>query len=139
MNTKNLFSAEAQMPGMAEDQRTNSVGTFGTSRVLWTTEDIEHKVKQNTVVIFTRGTLNSPRCGLSDALMNAVEDYGRPYELVDVSKERSIIPALKAYAGSNHLPLVFIEGELVSSWETQMNLIETGDLRAQIEKAFVKR
>lgn len=130
MNTKNLLSAE--------DQSSNCVGTFGTSRVLWTTEDIERKVKKNTLVIFTRGTLNSPRCGLSDALMHAVEDYGRPYELVDVSKERSIVPALKAYAGSNHLPLVFIDGELVSSWDTQSSMIENGDLRAQIEKAFIK-
>ncbi|MCB0322391.1 MAG: hypothetical protein KDD69_02425 [Bdellovibrionales bacterium] len=106
------------------------------NRVHWTTDDIQRKVEQNTVVVFAKGTPDNPRCGLSEEVMAAVAASGHPYEVVDVSQERSILPALKAYAGEKRLPLVYVCGTLVSSWDEQSAMLRSGALQERIELAF---
>lgn len=135
MNTKPApqFDTDFPIPDASADCVTSS---FGVSRVLWTKEDVQKKVAQNKIVVFAKGKLDAPRCGLSDEMVSAIEACGKPYEVIDVSEERSILPALKAFVGSRYLPLVFIDGELVSSWENQAAMLKTGELKAQIEKAY---
>jgi monothiol glutaredoxin len=147
MAMKNSSTAEQLNPlsqseplGLAvsrDTQYSNFSCATGAPRVLWTTDDIQRKVEGSKVVVFAKGTLETPLCGLSEEVVSAVDACGRPYELVDVCEERSIIPALKAYAGSRYLPLVFVNGQLVSSWETQSSMLKTGELKDQIEKAFL--
>ncbi len=156
MNTKNALRAEPEFPsestasdsqsspgipvsrGIPVSKGISASGNYTIPRVLWTTEDIARKVQESKVVVFAKGTRDCPRCGFSEELMSAVEAFGMPYQVVDVSQERSIVPALKAYAGSNYLPLVFVNGKLASTWQTQSDVLQSGELRSQIERAFTK-
>lgn len=104
----------------------------------WTTEDVRSRVEKSKVVVFAKGTKEHPLCGFSELVFSAIERSGRPYELVDVSKNRSIVPALKAYSGSPYVPLVFVNGELVSSSETLSRMVSSGELNRRVEAAFGK-
>ena len=114
----------------------NSTLLSVTQRSLWTTDDIRHKVEQSKIVVFAKGTSEKPGCGYSERLISAVEKCGRPYEVVNVYEDRSIIPALTAYAGHQSLPLVYANGSLVSSSDTQERLMNSGELTTKLEDAF---
>lgn len=114
-----------------------SVSSPFSKRIYWTVEDIKAKISAVPVVVFTKGTANHPRCGFSERLVSVVEKCGKPYEVVDASEERSIGAALKAFSGRDYtLPLVYVNGALVSTLETQERMLETGALKDRIERAF---
>jgi monothiol glutaredoxin len=103
---------------------------------VWTTDDVRNKVEQAKVVVFLKGTADQPRCGFSERVVSAMEKCGRPFEVINVYEDRSIIPALTAYAGRQCLPLVYINGKLESSSETQERQLDSGELSAKVEAAF---
>ena len=106
-------------------------------RVLWTTEDIKRVIESHTIVVFSKGKVGAARCGFSEQILAELDLCGKPYELIDITEDRSIAPALRAYAGLQYLPLVFVNSELVSTVQNQEELLSTGALKSQIEKAFV--
>lgn len=82
-----------------------------------------------------KGTPDAPRCGFSERVVSVMERCGRPYEVINVYEDRSIIPALTAFAGRQCLPLVYINGKLESSSETQEQF-DTGEFKAKVDAAF---
>ncbi len=105
-------------------------------RTTWTTDDIHSRIQQSKVVVFAKGSDDAPRCGFTERVLNAIKQSGRPFEVVDVYEDRSVIPALKAYSGEHHLPLVYVDGELVSNSDTQEHMLVSGELQGKLEAAF---
>ena len=102
----------------------------------WTTEDVRERVSGSKIVVFSKGTYHNPRCGFSKQALHAVDDCGKPYDVVDVSGDRSIIAALRTYAGACGIPLVFVDGDLVSTPENLQQVVNSGRLRRAVNKAF---
>jgi len=106
------------------------------SRSTWTTDDIRSKIERSRVVVFAKGTEDCPRCGFTERVLGAVRDLGKPYELVDVVEDRSVVPALKAFSGELQLPVVYVDGNLISFSENQERLLDADALRSKLESAF---
>ena len=102
----------------------------------WTTEDVREKVCGSKIVVFSKGTQTNPRCGFSKKALNAIDDCGKPYDVVDVSNDRSIIAALRTYSGACCLPLVFVDGDLVSTSDNLQQVVDSGKLQQAVDKAF---
>lgn len=113
-----------------------SIESGHTPRSTWTTEDIRNKIETSKVVVFAKGNDDAPRCGFTERVLTAIRESGRPYEVIDVLEDRSVIPALKAYSGEYHLPVVYVDGVLMCSSDTQEQLLESGALHAKLEEAF---
>ncbi len=113
----------------------NTVTSSQAIRVPWTTEDVEKCIKDSPVVVFSKGTPDNPRCGFSERVLAVLENTGIPYNLVDVSEDRGVMPALTAYAGRQYLPLVFVKGSLVTSSEKLVMMIESGALVNHLQAA----
>lgn len=113
-----------------------SVAAHSSTRTYWTTDDIRQKIEKSKVVVFSKGTPDHPRCGFSERALAAIEHCGRPYEVVDVCTDSSIIAALRNVAGRKALPLIYVEGALVSSSENLQRSIESGELETKINAAF---
>ena len=79
----------------------------------WTTDDVRNAVSSARVVVFSKGSPSNPKCGFSKRTLSVVEGCGGPFEVVDVTENKSIRAALAVYAGERSLPLVFVDGELV--------------------------
>lgn len=115
----------------------HSVSSPTSSRTVWTVEDIASKIGNSKVVVFAKGSCSEPRCGFSEKVMDELSAIGRPFEVVDVDEERSVIAALNAFVGcKNCLPLLYVDGNLVCSSDNQTAMLASGELRMQIEKAF---
>ena len=105
-------------------------------RTTWTTDDVRTRIEKSKVVVFAKGDDGSPRCGFTERVLNAIKQSGRPFEVINVYEDRSVIPALKAYSGEHHLPLVYVDGELVSNSDTQERMLDSGELQAILDAAF---
>lgn len=113
-----------------------SVLTPSSNRNHWTVEDIRKTIEQTTVVVFAKGTEDHPRCGFSEMVFSAIRRTGRPFQVVDVSEERSIVPALRKYSGNSHLPHIYVNGSLVTSSDTLESVLESGELDEKLDEAF---
>ncbi len=106
------------------------------SRVFWTKDDIRNKIEKSKVVVFAKGNQEHPRCGFSERVFKTITDCGKPYEVVDVCEDKSIVPALRAFAGNLSLPAVYVNGDLISTSETLQHMVDTGELKEKVEAAF---
>ncbi len=108
-------------------------------RATWTTDDIRSAIEKSKVVVFAKGTSEQPRCGFTERVLDAIAQSGKPFDVVDVCEDRSIVPALRAFSGEHHLPLVYVNGELVSSSDTQAQVLLNGELEAKVKAALGDR
>lgn len=113
-----------------------SIRPLSEQRSAWTTEDVRHTIEKSKVVVFAKGTSENPRCGFTERVLSAIQQSGRPYEIVDCYEDRSVVPALKAFSGEHHLPLVYVNGELVSSSDNQERVLHNGEFHEKVEAAF---
>ena len=113
----------------------NTVTSSQAIRVPWTIEDVEKCIESSPIVVFSKGTPDKPRCGFSERVLGVLENTGIPYNLVDVSEDRGVMPALTAYAGRQYLPLVYVKGTLVTSSEKLVMMIESGALVERLHAA----
>ena len=113
-----------------------SITHSDSARRVWTTDDVREKITKSKVVVFAKGNAEKQRCGFSKQAITAIRECEKPCEVVDVSGERSISAALRVYSGHSDLPLVFVEGKLVSSLETLPQMLESGELKQKVESAF---
>ena len=114
----------------------HSIASHSSSRTYWSADDIRSKIEHSKVVVFSKGTIDHPRCGFSEQTLHAVEDCGKPFEVVDVCSDPSIVPALRNVAGRKPLPLVFVDGSLVANSEALYKMIESGELQQRVNAAF---
>lgn len=112
-----------------------SVAARSSSRIYWSTDDIRRKIEKSKIVVFAKGTPERPRDGFSQRAMTAVQASGRPYEVIDVMQDKSIGAALREYAGHRHLPLIFVNGDLVSTSDNLRGMMESGELDDKLASA----
>ncbi len=113
-----------------------SISSHCSSHTYWTTDDIRSKIECSKVVVFSKGTVDHPRCGYSERTLHAVVDCGRPFEVVDVCSNPTIVAALRSVAGRKALPLVFVDGDLVANSDGLSRMIDTGELQERVNAAF---
>ena len=113
-----------------------TISSHFASRPHWSAEDIRHKIECSKIVVFSKGTIEQPRCGYSEQALHAVEDCGRPFEVVDVCSNPSIIAALRNVAGRKALPIVYVNGDLVANSDELHRMINSGELKQRVNAAF---
>ncbi|MCB0360414.1 MAG: hypothetical protein KDD44_12285 [Bdellovibrionales bacterium] len=115
-----------------------SVANRQSRRRVWTSEEIRSKVESSKVVLFTKGTKEQPRCGFSERAFVELEPWSSEVEVINVCEDSSIIPALRSVVGRKALPLVSVDGTFHSCSDDLPKMLESGELRHQVEKVFSK-
>lgn len=111
---------------------------FG-SRSCWSTADVEQAVGSNKIVMFGKGDSSEPNNGYCEQILAVLRACQHPFRYIDVRSEKTILPALKAYSGSNHLPMVYVGGNLVSYADVQEEVVSSGELNKLIEQVFERK
>ena len=98
--------------------------------------DIKKAIEDNTIVLFTKGTKDAPRCGFSAKTIAVFQEIGRPFEVVDVLADPSIRQVLSGYSNWPTIPQVFIKGEFVGGCDIVVEMFQDGELKKVVEEAF---
>ena len=90
---------------------------------------IETLLQQNPVVLFMKGSPQSPRCGFSAAASGVLNELLPSYASVDVLEDAEIREGIKAYGNWPTIPQLYVKGELVGGADIVQSMYNSGELQ----------
>lgn len=99
-------------------------------------EKIRNQVTTNSIVLYMKGTPQSPQCGFSGAMVQILQACGgQDFTAVNVLADPEIRDGIKAYANWPTIPQLYIKGEFVGGADIVRELYLQGELQKLINSA----
>jgi monothiol glutaredoxin len=98
-------------------------------------EKIKSHIEANTILLFMKGSPETPQCGFSARTVKAVMDCGERFAFVDVLSNPEIRTNLPIYANWPTFPQLWVNGELVGGCDIVCEMHEQGELQTLIASA----
>ena len=95
-------------------------------------EQIQNEIKNNSVILYMKGTKSMPMCGFSSTVVNIMKMHGVDYKDVNVLEDPEIRVQLSAISNWPTIPQLFVNGELIGGCDIAIELHNNGEL----EKIF---
>jgi monothiol glutaredoxin len=99
-------------------------------------EKIDSLVKNNTIVVFMKGSKLMPQCGFSNNAVQILNTLGVPYETFDVLSDFDVRQGIKEYSDWPTIPQLYINGEFVGGSDIMIELYQSGELQEIVEVAM---
>tara|TARA_B100001750_G_C15401695_1_gene542970 strand:+ start:700 stop:1029 length:330 start_codon:yes stop_codon:yes gene_type:complete len=97
-------------------------------------DKIKSDIKNNSIMLYMKGTKLMPMCGFSATVVNILNSYGVEYESVNILEDPEIRIKLSEYSDWPTIPQLFVNGELVGGCDIAMELHNNGELKEIFEK-----
>ena len=91
-------------------------------------EQIKADIKNNSVMLYMKGTKTMPMCGFSSTIVNILNAYDVEYEAVNVLEDPEIRIKLSEFSNWPTIPQLFVNGELIGGCDIAMELHQKGEL-----------
>ncbi|QCI15879.1 Grx4 family monothiol glutaredoxin [Buchnera aphidicola] len=101
-------------------------------------EKIKKQIKNNVILIYMKGTPQSPSCGFSAQAVQALSVCGEKFAYVDVLENTDIRNELPKYANWPTFPQLWIDGELIGGCSIILEMLENGELQKLISNTIKK-
>jgi monothiol glutaredoxin len=96
-------------------------------------QQIEQLIAENQVLLFMKGTPETPRCGFSMRVVGVLDSLGVEYGAIDVLQA---LEPLREVTGEisdwRTFPQLYVNGELVGGCDIVEEMFESGELAEQI-------
>jgi monothiol glutaredoxin len=97
-------------------------------------EKIRTQVTNDDVVLYMKGTPQSPQCGFSAATVQLLTACGvQEFTAVDVLADPEIRDGIKSYSNWPTVPQLYIKGEFVGGADIVRDMYEQGELQKLID------
>lgn len=100
-----------------------------------TEEKIQQQISQNPIMIYMKGTPESPVCGFSARASSFLQKTGAPFSYVNILQSPFIYERLPAFSNFPTFPQVFINGELIGGSDIVEEMYNSGELQTMIASA----
>ena len=94
---------------------------------------IANEVKSNDVVLFMKGTPQSPMCGFSGQVVQILDHLGVAYKGVNVLESDELRDGIKAYAQWPTIPQLYVKGEFVGGCDIVREMFQAGELQQMLK------
>ena len=98
-------------------------------------ERIESYLRSSPIVLFMKGSPESPRCGFSARVVAALRACKARFTHVNVLDDPELRETLKSYSNWPTIPQLYIEGELVGGCDIVLEMLQSGDLARMVQQA----
>jgi len=99
---------------------------------------IENEVKENSVIVYMKGTPSFPMCGFSAATVQVLQQIGVPFKAVDVLAEPEKRDGIKTFSNWPTIPQLYVGGKFVGGCDIVREMHARGEL-APLLKAAAER
>ena len=89
---------------------------------------IENDIKNNKIVIFMKGTADSPMCGFSARSVQILQSYNVPIKDHNVLASEELRQGIKELTNWPTIPQIFINGEFIGGCDIVTEMHENGEL-----------
>ncbi|MDV2077356.1 Grx4 family monothiol glutaredoxin [Marinobacter xestospongiae] len=98
-------------------------------------ETIKSQLDENSIILYMKGTPQSPQCGFSARTVQALMACGERFAFVNILDNQELREALKVYSSWPTYPQLYINGELVGGCDIILELSESGELETMVKAA----
>jgi monothiol glutaredoxin len=95
---------------------------------------IENEVKANDVVLFMKGTPQSPMCGFSGQVVQILDYLGVTYKGLNVLESDDLRQAVKSYSNWPTIPQLYVKGEFVGGCDIIREMFQAGELQTLLKE-----
>ena len=100
-------------------------------------DEIKSKIKtmidENSVVLFMKGTPDSPQCGFSMAVSNVLKHLNAKFKGVNVLEDENLRQGIKDFSDWPTIPQLYIKGEFIGGCDIVKEMFEKGELKKLLE------
>jgi monothiol glutaredoxin len=100
--------------------------------------EIEKRVQGDDVVLFMKGTADSPMCGFSATVVQILKHLQVPFKTYDVLAEPEIRQGIKAFSDWPTVPQLYLKGEFLGGCDIVREMFSDGSLKKTLEEKGVK-
>jgi len=93
---------------------------------------LANAIKENSVMLFMKGTPHQPACGFSARTSACLNALGVKYAALDILPDPRIREELSQLSGWPTVPQLFVDGELVGGCDIVTEMYETGELAQKL-------
>ena len=90
---------------------------------------IDNEVKGNDVVLFMKGTPQSPMCGFSGQVVQILDHLGVTYKGLNVLESDELRQGIKSYSNWPTIPQLYVKGEFVGGCDIIREMFQAGELQ----------
>ena len=94
---------------------------------------LKEQIKENSILIYMKGTPYEPRCGFSARTIQALIECESQFSYVDILENNDVRMALPNVSDWPTFPQVFIKGELVGGADIIAQMHESGELKKLVD------
>tara|TARA_B100000900_G_C20434217_1_gene656291 strand:+ start:637 stop:948 length:312 start_codon:yes stop_codon:yes gene_type:complete len=91
-------------------------------------EEFKKIIDENNIVLFMKGTKESPLCGFSNTVVNVLNHYGVDFKDINILEHAEMRPALSELSGWPTFPQLFVKGELLGGCDITVDMHQNGTL-----------
>ena len=89
---------------------------------------IQKDLPKNPILLFVKGTKESPQCGFSAQVIEIFKRLGRPFETRDVLSDPELRQGMKDFSQWPTFPQVYVNGEFIGGCDIIVEMYRSGEL-----------
>ncbi|HIC77531.1 MAG TPA: Grx4 family monothiol glutaredoxin [Candidatus Dadabacteria bacterium] len=95
-------------------------------------ERISNSISEDRVVLFMKGTRDTPMCGFSAKVVEMLNSLQVEYKTYDVISDADLRSGIKEFSNWPTLPQLYIGGEFVGGCDICVEMFENGELAQKL-------
>ena len=99
---------------------------------------IKETITKHPVVLFMKGTVQSPQCGFSAQAIKLLRECGvKELVAVNVLEDDAVRQGIKTFSNWPTIPQLYVSGEFVGGSDIMSQMYESGELKTLLNGAGV--
>ncbi len=90
--------------------------------------NIKDVVENNDVVLFMKGTKETPQCGFSNAVVNTLSFMNVDFKDINVLDDDNLREGIKIFSDWPTIPQLYLKGEFVGGCDIIQDMYKSGEL-----------
>ena len=95
---------------------------------------IKKEIKENKIMLYMKGTKETPMCGFSSTVINILNSYNVDYKTTNVLEDADIRGELTKVSNWPTIPQLFYKGKLIGGCDIAVELHNSGKLSKLFNK-----
>lgn len=92
-------------------------------------DKIQELIDTNDVILFMKGTPESPSCGFSAVVAQILTSLGGTYKGIDVLQDYELREAIKEFSEWPTIPQLYIKGEFIGGCDIVRDMYNNNELQ----------
>lgn len=100
-------------------------------------DQIAKDIKDNSVILYMKGTAQTPMCGFSAVVVQILTSLNTPFKDVNVLADPEVRQGIKDFSNWPTIPQLYIQGEFIGGSDIVREMYQTGELQTLLKEKSI--